>query len=96
MEEWLPWQPCHGLPLHACQHSTNEFLPKQREQNEECQIILISTEVLIDDIIFMSPSGDKTISLHGHLTHTNILQFAGQRKYLHFFVILSFGVLVWP
>ena len=80
----------------TCQHSPNEFLPKQREQNEECQIILFSTEVLIDDIIFMSLSGDRTVSLHSHLTHTNILQFAGQRKCLHFFVVLRFGVLVWP
>ena len=58
-----------------------------RGNNEECQIILFSTEVLIDDVIFMSRSGDRTVSLHSHLTHTNILQFAGQGKYLHFFVV---------
>ena len=37
-------------------------------------------------IIFTSPCGDRTAILHSHLTHTSILQFAGQRKYLRFFV----------
>ena len=84
-----------AMPMPTFRHLSTqlqEFLPKQREQNEECQIILFSTEVLIDDIIFMSHSGDRTVSLHSHLTHTNILQFAGQRKCLHFFVVLRFGV----
>lgn len=77
--------------LSTCQHSTNEFLPKQGTKWRrkccmfECQIILFSTAVLIEDIIFTSPCGDRTAILHSHLTHTNILQFAGQRKFLHFF-----------
>ena len=47
-----------------------------------------STKVLIGDTIFKSPAGDETAILRGHPSHAKVQQFVGQRKYLHFSVIL--------
>ena len=57
---------------------------------------VFSTKVLIVDTIFMSPTGDGTFILHGHLGHAKVSPFAWQRQYLHFSVILRPWVLVQP
>ena len=37
---------------------------------------------------FTSPTGHRTAFLRGHPCHAKVKPFAGQRKYLHFSVIL--------
>ena len=49
---------------------------------------VFSTKVLIGDTIFTSPTGDGTAILRGHPSHAKVQPPAGQRKYLHFSVIL--------
>ena len=49
---------------------------------------VFSTKVLIGDTIFTSPNGDGTAILRGHPSHAKVQPPAGQRKYLHFSVIL--------
>ena len=49
---------------------------------------VLSTKVLIEDTIFTSPNGDGTAILRGHPSHAKVQPPAGQRKYLHFSVIL--------
>ena len=49
---------------------------------------VFSTKVLIGDTIFTSPNGNGTAILCDHLSHANVYPFEGQRKYLHFSVIL--------
>ena len=56
--------------------------------------IYFSTKVLIGDTIFTSPTGDGIAILRGHPSHAKGYPFAGQRQYLHFFVILRPWVLV--
>ena len=50
---------------------------------------VFSAEVLIKDTIFTSPTGDRTVILHGHLSHAKVKPLAVEREYLHFSVILS-------
>ena len=50
---------------------------------------VFSTKVLIGDTIVTSPTGDGTAILHGHPSHVKVYQFAWQRQYLHFSVILQ-------
>ena len=58
---------------------------------------VFSTKVLIrDTIFFTSPTGHGTAILRGHPNHKKIYPFAGQRKYLHFLVILRPRVFVRP
>ena len=47
-----------------------------------------SMKVLIGNTIFMSPTGEGTPIIRGHQSHTKVYLFVGQRKYLHFSVIL--------
>ena len=49
---------------------------------------VFSRKVLIGDTICTSPCGDETAILHKHPSHTKAYPFAGERKYLHFSVIL--------
>ena len=57
---------------------------------------VFSTNVLIGDTNFTSPTGDGTAILRGHPSHAKVQPPAGQRKYLHFSVILRPWVLVRP
>ena len=57
---------------------------------------VFSTKVLIRDTIFTSPNGDGTAILLCHPSHAKVQPPAGQRKYLHFSVILRPWVLVRP
>ena len=57
---------------------------------------VFSTKVLIGDTILTSPTGDGTAILRGHPSHAKVQSPAGQRKYLHFSVILRPWVLVRP
>ena len=57
---------------------------------------VFSRKVLTGDTIFTSPFGDGTAILRKHPSHTKVYPFAGQRKYLHFSVILRPWVLVRP
>ena len=50
---------------------------------------VFSTKVLIEDTIFMSPSGKGTAILRGHPSHVKVSPFAWQRQYLHFSIILK-------
>jgi len=52
-------------------------------------INVFSSEVLIEDTIFMSPTGDAAAILCGHPSHAKVELLAVQREYLHFSVILS-------
>ena len=56
------------------------------------------TKVLIrdSDNIFTYPTGDEAAFLRDHSSHAKVQPFAGQRQYLHFSVILSPWVLIWP
>ena len=56
--------------------------------------VYFSTKVLIGDTILTSPTGDGTAILRGHPSHAKVQPFAGQRKYLHFSVILRPWVLL--
>ena len=49
---------------------------------------VFSTKVLIGTLYFTSPNGDGTAILRGHPSHAKVQPPAGQRKYLHFSVIL--------
>ena len=53
-------------------------------------------KVLIGDTISTSPTGDGTAISHCHPSHAKIELFEGQRRYLHFSVILRPPVLVHP
>ena len=44
-------------------------------------------------LYFTSPTGDGTAILGGHPSHAKVYPFAGQRKYLHFSVVLRPWVL---
>ena len=57
---------------------------------------VFSRKVLIGDTIFTSHWGDGTAVLRGHLSHTKVYPFAGQRKYLHYSVIFRPWVLLRP
>ena len=57
---------------------------------------VFSRKVLIGDTIFTSPCGDGTAILSGLPSHTKVYPFAGQRKYLHYSVILIPWVLLRP
>ena len=50
---------------------------------------VFSSEVLIKDTIFTSSIGDRTVILHGHLSHVKVKPLVVEREYLHFSVILS-------
>ena len=45
-------------------------------------------------LFFTSVTGDGTALLHGHSSHVKVFQFAGQRQYLHFSVILIPGLSI--
>ena len=60
------------------------------------RVNVFSTNVLIRHTIFTSPTGDGTAILRGHPSHAKVQPPAGQRKYLHFSVILRPWVLVRP
>ena len=47
-------------------------------------------------LLFTSATGEGTAILPGHPSHAKVCPFAGQRKYLHFSVILRHRVLVRP
>ena len=50
--------------------------------------VFISPKVLIGTLYFTSPNGDGTAILRGHPSYAKVQPPAGQRKYLHFSVIL--------
>lgn len=54
---------------------------------------VFSTKVLIWDTIFMSPTGDTTAILHGHLRHTKVVACSakGIPLFLSYFETLSIG-----
>ena len=56
-------------------------------------VCVFSTKALIGDTIFTSPTGDGTAISRGHPRHAKVWPFSGQRKYLHFSVILRPWVL---
>ena len=56
-------------------------------QKNGLSINVFSSKILIEDTIFTSPTGDGSAILCGHLSHTKVQLFAGQREYLHFSVI---------
>ena len=65
------------------------FFTHVKEKNAlYLSVTVFSMTVLTGDTIFMSPTGDMTAILHGHLTHVKIQLFAMQMEYLHFSVIL--------
>ena len=47
-------------------------------------------------LFFTFPTGDVTAISRGHPSHVKVQPLAGQRKYLHFSVILRPRVLVQP
>ena len=53
-----------------------------------------TTRVLIDDTISTFPNGEGTVIFRGHGNHDKVYAIAGQRKYLHFLLILRPWVLV--
>ena len=53
-----------------------------------------SRKVLFGDTIFTPPCGDGTAIFRGHPSQAKVSPFAGQRKYLHFSVILRPRVLL--
>ena len=66
---------------------------------KKCTLLSVnvfSTKVLIRTLYFTSPNGDGTTILRGHPSHAKVQPPAGQRKYLHFSVILRPWVLVRP
>ena len=83
---WMPW----------IKETIPHFTLKKKKKSTlfECQVF--STEVLIGDTIFTSPTGDGTAILRGHPSHAKVYPFAGQREYLHFSVSLRPWVLVRP
>ena len=54
---------------------------------------VFSTKVLIWDTIFMSPTGDTTAILHGHLRHTKVVACSakGIPLFLSYFETMSIG-----
>ena len=64
-------------------------------KGKKLNVNVFSREVLIRKTIFTSPTEDGTAILGGHLSHSKVKPFAGQRQYLHFSVILRTWVLVW-
>ena len=56
-------------------------------QKNGLSINVFSTKILIEDTIFMSPTGDGSAILCGHPSHAKVQLFAGKREYLHFSVI---------
>ena len=77
---------------------------KSRNSNpwgEKKKALYLSVNVLaqkywLGTLFLTSPTGDGTAILHGHPSHVKVYQFAGQRQYLHFSVILRSWVLVRP
>ena len=55
---------------------------------------VFSTKVPTADTIFTSPTGDGAAILRDHPSHAKVQPSAGQRKYLHFSLILRPWVLV--
>ena len=56
---------------------------------------VFSAKVLIGDVIFSSPPGDRTTILFGHPSQMKVYPVAEQRECLHFsvsFKILSIGL----
>ena len=54
----------------------------------------LKLRVLIDDTISTFPNGEGTVIFRGHGSQDKVYAIAGQRKYLHFLVILRPWVLV--
>ena len=85
--------------LKWCKISLQNKANEKKNKNKRAlylSVNVFSTKVLIRDTIFTSPNGDGTAILGGQPSHAKVQPPAGQRKYLHFSVILRPWVLVRP
>ena len=64
----------------------NAYCPKKNALY--LSVNVFSTKVLTGPLYFTTPNGDGAAILRGHPSHAKVQPPAGQRKYLHFSVIL--------